>query len=49
MVPGGFKRFLQMARKPNEFKIIKGQSSLGETMNRTVSASHWFFMVFFKL
>jgi len=38
-----------MARKPNEFKIIKGPPSFGGAMNRTPSASHWFFMVFFKL
>jgi hypothetical protein len=38
-----------MARKPDEFKIIARRPWLGGVMNRTVPASYWLVIVFFKL
>jgi hypothetical protein len=38
-----------MARKASEFKIIARRPALSGVMNRTVSASYWFFVAFFKL
>jgi hypothetical protein len=52
MASKGLRRFqtvFQMARKSKEFKIIKQSPVLGGVMRRTVSASYWFFIVFFKL
>jgi hypothetical protein len=44
-----FSNVFQMARKPNQFKIIKWRPVLRGVMSRTVSASYWFLIVFFKL
>jgi hypothetical protein len=48
MVPGGFKRFPD-GEKAERVQDHHAAAIARGVMNRTVSASYWLFIVFFKL